>query len=632
MRERRALGPAGRARRVDDREQVVFRERLLGEIGRPVGQLGERTPVARRPSSITKTCSSDGTRASRVARPRRCAARRQINTFASESFRPNSSSSAFHHAFSGTSTAPSSAQAQKVTTQSGLFAEHSATRSPTPTPRPASDAATARARRVVCAERQAVLGRVALHDEVEVGARRALRHQLAQRPHALAVDLRLARRARLRARSRTGRPGPVSSARTGSAPSRSRCVTRASAATSCCTTSNDHSSLPVPTGPPCACPACPCWNAWLFNQAWKSSSERHRVYTRNTSRSSLGRSSSKASKPGDFDTAPARFANRSTSWSARSAGTVMALILTTVMRSPSRAGRAFSRAPATCAEPAQASSSDWDRRNCSISATRSPVVPSCCSSIRSTTAFTSGRASRPASTRRRYASLRRRARAGRDRGGRSRPDVPSSARTAGGDGEPDTYCGTCTHSPAAGDADVAERAQHDGLQPGGAGVVGPHRCELLRQRPLRRRRGDDHRLAVRDQRRDAAQRRRLPHAEPARRVDRGRRDARPAQRRLRSAHQHDVTSGAFAAAADVSALERDARPIDHPGVALPARGRPRLLEIGDRGDVDRRERLGRPAAVRRAPPSRPRPRRPRRPSRRARRRATARAARANGRR
>ena len=42
----------------------------------------------------------------------------------------------------------------------------------------------------------------------------------------------------------------------------------------------------------------------LFTQAWKSSSERQRVSTRQTSRSSLGRSSSKASKPSARGDAP----------------------------------------------------------------------------------------------------------------------------------------------------------------------------------------------------------------------------------------------------------------------------------------------------------------------------------------
>ena len=49
---------------------------------------------------------------------------------------------------------------------------------------------------------------------------------------------------------------------------------------SCWITSNDHSSLAVPTGPPVLCPLWPCWNAGLLTQAWKASSERQRVYTR----------------------------------------------------------------------------------------------------------------------------------------------------------------------------------------------------------------------------------------------------------------------------------------------------------------------------------------------------------------
>src|SRR6185436_15428375 len=87
-----------------------------------------------------------------------------------------------------------------------------------------------------------------------------------------------------------------------------------------------------------------CWNAGLDIQAWKSSSLRQRVYTRNVSRSSLGRSSSKASNPSMPLTSPARAANRATRSSARSGGTVIALIFTTLMISPhgpaGRAGRA----------------------------------------------------------------------------------------------------------------------------------------------------------------------------------------------------------------------------------------------------------------------------------------------------
>src|SRR3954468_18788492 len=91
-------------------------------------------------------------------------------------------------------------------------------------------------------------------------------------------------------------------------------------------TSNDHSSLDVPTGPPWRCCEWPAAKSGPESQAWKSSSDLQRVTTRHTSRSSFGRSSSNASKPSALDTFPARFANSSN----RSRGTVIALILTTL--------------------------------------------------------------------------------------------------------------------------------------------------------------------------------------------------------------------------------------------------------------------------------------------------------------
>src|SRR5215208_8246672 len=108
-------------------------------------------------------------------------------------------------------------------------------------------------------------------------------------------------------------------------------------------TSNDHSSLEVPTGPPSRCCACPAAKSGPDSQAWKSSSDRQRVTTRQTSRSSLGRSSSKASKPSALDTLPARFAKRSANSSKRSRGTVIALILTTLTPGSYARGRSERR-------------------------------------------------------------------------------------------------------------------------------------------------------------------------------------------------------------------------------------------------------------------------------------------------
>src|SRR5690606_27936416 len=99
-------------------------------------------------------------------------------------------------------------------------------------------------------------------------------------------------------------------------------------------TSNDHSSLDTATGPPWGCgasaPWCPCAKAGLSTQAWNASSSRQRVTTSQVLRPSVGRSSSKPSKPSWSSTAPARAAKRRASSSPEPSGTVMALILMTV--------------------------------------------------------------------------------------------------------------------------------------------------------------------------------------------------------------------------------------------------------------------------------------------------------------
>src|SRR5580658_7984902 len=86
-------------------------------------------------------------------------------------------------------------------------------------------------------------------------------------------------------------------------------------------------------GPPARSVAerCPCPNAGEFIQAWNASSSRHRVTTSQVVRPSVGFSSSNPSNPSWSSTAPARAANLRPSSSPLSAGTVIALILTTVM-------------------------------------------------------------------------------------------------------------------------------------------------------------------------------------------------------------------------------------------------------------------------------------------------------------
>src|SRR3954468_5804255 len=95
-------------------------------------------------------------------------------------------------------------------------------------------------------------------------------------------------------------------------------------------TSDDQNSLEVPPGPSVRCCAWPAAKSGLETHFWKSSSERQRVTTRQTSRSSLGRRSSKPSNPSKPSTRPARDANRRSNSSKRSRGTVIALILTTL--------------------------------------------------------------------------------------------------------------------------------------------------------------------------------------------------------------------------------------------------------------------------------------------------------------
>ena len=90
---------------------------------------------------------------------------------------------------------------------------------------------------------------------------------------------------------------------------------------------------------------CPCANDGELSHAWNDSSSFHRVTTSQVVRSSTGLSSSNPSNPAWSSTAPARAANRRASSSPLSAGTVIALIFTTVIPSI-MPGRIYAR-PAT---------------------------------------------------------------------------------------------------------------------------------------------------------------------------------------------------------------------------------------------------------------------------------------------
>ena len=130
----------------------------------------------------------------------------------------------------------------------------------------ASDAATARRAAVVRPERQAL---VALDDEVDVGAEPRSAPSARASSSSASRTPGSARRARLRRRSRTALRGrSAARERDPAAVTAQRLRVGAGArtfgpglrdprrhASSRCTTSNDHSSLPVPTGPPFAWPA-----------------------------------------------------------------------------------------------------------------------------------------------------------------------------------------------------------------------------------------------------------------------------------------------------------------------------------------------------------------------------------------
>src|SRR5579862_9285092 len=122
-------------------------------------------------------------------------------------------------------------------------------------------------------------------------------------------------------------------------------------------TSYDQSSLLTPTGggawPPArsAAERCPCPNAGEFSHPWNAASSRHLVTTSQVARPSVGLSSSKPSKPSWLSTAPARAANLRASSSPLSAGTVIALILTTVMPTIMPAPAPLSSAATPCVTP-----------------------------------------------------------------------------------------------------------------------------------------------------------------------------------------------------------------------------------------------------------------------------------------
>ena len=138
VRAERALRPARRARRVEDRREVLGLEVDVGQRRRRrapspstsshrSARAGARSSA--RATTIVATSSAGSTSASRSSR-----SASTNTTLAPESRRPYSSSSAVHHAFSGTTIAPAAAAAQNAIDHSGKLRITIATRSPFSTP------------------------------------------------------------------------------------------------------------------------------------------------------------------------------------------------------------------------------------------------------------------------------------------------------------------------------------------------------------------------------------------------------------------------------------------------------------------------------------------------------------------
>ena len=137
MRAERALRPSRGARRVEDRREVLGFEVDRRAARRRREPCRARLPTLRRPDARSRR---SGRRSSRCRAAGSTSARRSSRspstntTFAPESRRPYSSSSAVHHAFSGTTIAPAAAAAQNAIDHSGKFRMTMATRSPFSTP------------------------------------------------------------------------------------------------------------------------------------------------------------------------------------------------------------------------------------------------------------------------------------------------------------------------------------------------------------------------------------------------------------------------------------------------------------------------------------------------------------------
>ena len=445
-----------------------------------------------------------------------------------------------------------------MTTQSGLFAEHSATRSPT------LDAELRRARRDRHAPRASCSPNVSRSAGRRPARRSRRRRAPRSAPSARAASACAACRPASRRPSTSSRddlerpPGPgelrengigfVTAAKTTTLARRPAASLLHDVERPQLAAGADRSALGVAARGPAGTPGCSA-------SSRSPPAMRQRVYTRNTSRSSVGPQQLERFEAGHLRHLAGAVREPLDELVGALGGNGDGVDLHDTHVRPPGSREPHSRGRVSDADARRtdrrggtrqpSSPSDCERRNCSISATRSSVgaLLALVDLVDDGLHVGPGREAGfdPA---RGTPGCVRRARGDRDRGCTPRP----AGRAARGP-RAATASPTRTAAPAprarAGNAGVAERALHDGLQAGRARVVGAQRHELLRERALRRRR-------VHRPRPCGATRAtgippsvtRLPHAEPARAASTTA-DATvgPAQRRLRPVHEHDVAPG-----------------------------------------------------------------------------------------
>ena len=310
-----------------------------------------------------------------------------------------------------------------------------------------------------------------------------------------------------------------------------------SSARSSCTRSNDHSSLPVPTGPCVLCCLCPCWNAWLLSQ-------RVEVLLR---------------RPPRVDEEGVALVGRAQQLERFEAGHLRHLtgavrepldeVVGPFLRNGDRIDPYDTHRHTSARRHAHAvgslGSADREERLDLVDELPAARRGGASRSSRSTISLTSGRAASPSSTRARYASAARVERleaAGRRgvprpaaRAARAPPAATASPRRTGALAPtgPRTGCrphraraarwSACRSGPRSRDATGRPPARANGCV-AVASTGSARRCDTSAGMPAERHRVDD--------------------AEPAGGVDDLRRDRGPPQRRFRTVHEHDVAPDA----------------------------------------------------------------------------------------